>query len=123
MKKPTETKHKPAELLQQSAEQLAQKHQQRLHAMTRAAVYGKAASRARPTLYPAWRRLVAVPVLSLLGIALVWQLSQHSGAPHTQPQLALDDQVPAWVQDTDVPLAVLQNYDFYQWLEHELDNT
>ncbi len=122
MNKTTETRHNPAALLQQSAEQLAQKHRQRLHRMTREAVYGKAAS-TRPAWFSTWRTWVALPVLSLPGIALLWQLNQQTGAPRTQPRLALEDSVPAWVQDTEVPLAVLHNYDFYQWLEHELDKT
>ena len=117
------TKYKASELLQQSAEQLAQRHQQRLHQMTREAVYGNAVS-PRNNLWCGlrWPVAVATPALAVLGVALIWQLSQQTANNQPAPQMAAGGDIPAWVQDTEVPLAVLQNIEFYQWLENELDN-
>lgn len=118
------TKYKASELLEQSAEQLALRHQQRLHQMTREAVYGKRAASSRHNLWRGLRRPVAVatPALALLGVVLIWQLSQQTTNNPPALQLAADKNIPAWVKDTEVPLAVLQNIEFYQWLENELDN-
>jgi len=120
------TRYKASELLEQSAGQLAQRHQQRLHRMTRQAVYGKRTAPASTR----WRRLrwpvtVTAPVLSVMAVIVVWQFSQPGKVTPTAatPPVAAVEAVPAWVQDTRVPLAVLQNIEFYQWLENELDKT
>ncbi len=116
-----ETNMKPTQLLQQSADQLAQKHQQRLHQMTRQAVYGAATEvrAARPWLR--WPTLIAAPLASVLTIVVVWQLSQQLDTDTMQPTMVADSTLPAWVQDTEVPVAVISNIEFYQWLEDELD--
>lgn len=109
----------PRALLQQSAEQLAQRHRRRLHEMTRQAVYGQSATVSWWSKRY-WPAAIAVPALSLMAVVLVLQIERQ-----TQPSpatLASNLDIPAWVEDTDVPVAVLQNMQFYQWLEHELDN-
>ena len=113
----------PQQLLDVDAEKLAQEHQQRLHQMTRAAVYGKVKEGRKPA-FALWP--VAVPVLSLMAITLVWQLTQQPEVSSLQPVIALKENVPEsapdWVRDADVPLAVIENVEFYQWLEKELNN-
>ncbi len=108
----------PQQVLDKAAEKLAFEHQQRLHQMTRAAVYGEAnVSRRVLALWP-----VAVPVFSLMAITLVWQLTQQVETPSSESIVAMKKGVPHWVKDASAPLAVIENIEFYQWLEKELDH-
>ncbi|HHJ35129.1 MAG TPA: hypothetical protein ENJ87_05130 [Gammaproteobacteria bacterium] len=116
----------PDEVLQFEAEKLADLHQQRLHQMTREAIYGLPEKRYQPDNVSlrfgmnAWS--VAVPVFSLVAILLVWRMIQQPQVVSQPPPLASKENVPAWVKDTDVPVAVIENIEFYQWLERELEN-
>jgi len=119
-------RHVPEQLLQQGADKLAAAHQQRLHQMTRAAVYGAKPDRALSASGPSWFRenawTVVAPVFSLSLLVLVWQLVQQADVAIPSPPLALKEPVPDWVKDAEVPVAVIENIEFYQWLEKELQN-
>ena len=123
----TNQTYKTTQLLDDSAAQLAQRHRQRLHRMTHEAVYGQRPHRMRHGAW--WRPALAtgLPLAVFVSVALLLQPATQPQAPDTVAQVTpalpakVPAKVPAWVQDTGVPLAVLENIEFYQWLEHELD--
>ncbi len=108
----------PNDILQSSAERLAQKHQQRLHQMTREAVYGKA--KKQPFQFGMFSK-VAVSVFSFALLVFLWQAQPLQNHPPGIENIASSTDVPQWVKDADVPVAVLENLEFYQWLEKELE--
>ena len=117
MNKP-ESNMKAYDYLQQSAEQLAKKHQQRLHQMTRVAVFGE---RKKQTFHFDLFTKVASVTFALLLMVVVWQVKPLQDASLSIDKHALNSDIPQWVQDTNVPVVVLENIEFYQWLEKELE--
>ncbi len=116
----------PQQVLQRDAQRLAEIHQQRLHQMTREAVYGVTKKQHSSVDAGTWfginKWAMVVPVFSLTAIALVLQLIQQPEISPGNPLLALKDNAPGWVKETDIPLAVIEKIEFYQWLEKELRN-
>lgn len=106
--------------LDQHSQKLAYKHLQRLHDMTKLAVYKKSTY----TLNSFFASLVKpVPIMALASIfsfavAVSLFLDGRKGQTPTAMLQAKAD-IPAWVKDTDVPLDVLENLDFYVWLSKQ----
>lgn len=110
--------------LDQLAQRLEQKHRTRLEAMTREALHTQPATRL-PWLHPAWlkplrlRSATATMVTAfaasaaLAAVLLVFLPEKPPTAPVTLATL------PDWVQDTDVPLTLLENMAFYDWLSQQ----
>ncbi|NOY63231.1 MAG: hypothetical protein GXP10_08805 [Gammaproteobacteria bacterium] len=101
-----------SKLLDRKAEQLAQRHRQRLNEMTETAL-AKSASRRSIWLSPQ-------PALAftILGIAvLAFWLIPGSETDISAPQMAA---IPDWVLDEQVPLALLESPEFYRWLTEQM---
>ena len=103
--------------LDQQAEDLAQRHQIRLNAMRK-----KALQPQRQTVW--WLNPIAMMAVPAATVALlivsVWSpdtLKQAEPIPLAQTA----EKIPAWVADTQVPVEVLENIKFYEWLSHELN--
>ncbi|HEB63011.1 MAG TPA: hypothetical protein ENJ07_00870 [Gammaproteobacteria bacterium] len=108
----------PKELLNQKAEQLAQRHRRRLDEMTEMALENSLQNRFN------WLR--PQPVLALATFAVVvstyslFSTTEHSLPPsahHSANQVAA---LPDWVMDDQVPLALLESPEFYDWLAKQM---
>jgi len=109
--------------LDQQAEILAQRHQKRLQSMRETALQHQ-----RQTawwLSPFAMMLVPAATMALLVVS-VWMpgFFLNEITPSTemvQLKNDLPNNAPAWVADTQVPVDVLENIKFYEWLSHELN--
>jgi len=113
--------------LDQQSEVLAQRHQKRLQSMRETALQHQ-----RQTawwLSPFAMMLVPAATVALLVVS-VWtpELLLNETMPEAEIAQVVNkvpanmpSNVPAWVADTQVPVAVLENIKFYEWLSHELN--
>lgn len=92
------------------AEQLEQRHQKRLNAITETALM--TSSRRSLNLF-ASQPVLAFATL-VLAVSVYWMLppSENNTLP-SAPQMAI---IPDWVLDDQVPLELLESPEFYQWL-------
>ncbi|MDX9987402.1 MULTISPECIES: hypothetical protein [Thiothrix] len=112
----------------QLAQHLEQKHRHRLEAMTRTALQTPPPSTCLSWLHLVWikplrlRSATTVMVSALaasaaIAVVLLIVLPEKSPTP---PATLVT--LPDWVKDTDVPLTLLTNMDFYDWLAQQPDN-
>ena len=116
---------RPKDYLDQKAQKLAEKHQQRLETISKQALSHQRihppsnflsfflSSLFKRLLTPA--PMMAVASIFVLSLAIPYffesadkQLSSHA--------LQVNAKLPTWVKDTEVPIALLENLDFYVWL-------
>ncbi len=102
----------PREYLDQRKQQLTQKHQRRLQRMTVEAIQSREHSWHIP-----WK-LVMASAFSIMLIATTAFLKKPETEQPSQPDMSL----PAWVMDTEVPLTLIENLEFYDWLAQQPDN-
>ncbi len=109
-----------SEQLDQKAKELAFKHQKRLHEMTALAVNQQSAY-TFPSLIASFLKPAPMMALaSVLSVAVA--LSIFLGKQDVQKSSGIVQaraDMPAWVKDTDVPLDILENMDFYVWLSQQ----
>ncbi|MBU0656975.1 MAG: hypothetical protein KJ914_17770 [Gammaproteobacteria bacterium] len=114
--------------LDQLAQHLEQKHRHRLEAMTRATLQTPPPAVRRSWLHPALMRplrlrsttttmVMAFAASAALAAVLLAFLPEKS--PTLPVTLAT---LPDWVKDTDVPLTLLENMAFYDWLSQQPSN-
>ncbi|MDQ7015740.1 MAG: hypothetical protein Q9N68_05110 [Gammaproteobacteria bacterium] len=104
---------KANELLNQSAHKLAEKHQQRLRQMTLEALE---LAEKKPFLN-SLRFLLPPPAYAAAALLFIsagfgWLSLQNSSESESQ----IVAQLPEWLSDEQVPMELLENPDFYQWL-------
>jgi hypothetical protein len=99
----------------QLAQHLGQKHRHRLETMTRAALQIPPPITRLSWMKPAM--LTAFAASATLAVVLLIVLPEKSPTP---PATLVT--LPDWVKDTDVPLTLLTNMDFYDWLAQQPDN-
>lgn len=105
--------------LDQLAQRLEQKHRTRLEAMTRAALRTPRPSRhASRWQFPCLKPVMATGLAASAAIAALLWLSPREQTPAMAGMAAL----PEWVADTGVPLTLLANMDFYDWLARQPNN-
>lgn len=99
--------------LDHKAEQLAQRHHQRLNEITEAAL---ATSSQRKLSWLTPQPALAFATLAI-AVSLYWMLpSPENNALPPTLQMAV---IPDWVLDDQVPLALLESPEFYQWLAQQ----
>lgn len=109
----------PRECLDQRAQALAHKHHRRLQQMTHQALEARQAQRSRwikPTMATAFSLLLITTV-----VFLYQQDDQHGNKTATQPLTTTQTALPVWLTDTDVPLTLIENLEFYHWLSQQKD--
>ena len=127
MRKNSNTKSMtPKQVLEHHADQLAAQYHQRLRKMTHEAVYGKSTkNRGYQNIFTSLTKNpwpIFLPVASLSVVIFIWQFLHQPDVTLTNKSLTLKEKVPDWVRDTEVPVAIIENIEFYQWLEKELEN-
>lgn len=98
--------------LDRLAQRLEQKHHARLEAMTRAALQAQRPAPRFQWLSAAWMRPAFATAFVLAASITLWVAYQTGKRASDAPALA---QLPTWVEDTQVPLTLLENMDFYDW--------
>ncbi len=103
-----------SDLLDRKAQQLAQRHSQRLDEMSRAAL------QTGTDHTPGWLR--PQPVLALasvcVAVLIYWMLpAPDQNATTPNPRVAT---IPDWVLDEQVPLEILEAPEFYRWLADQM---
>lgn len=105
--------------LDQKAEALAQKHSHRLLQMRQRAMQHQRRS-------PWWLNPLAMMAVPAAAVAILvvslWTPGVMLNEQQPAQPLAVKTPagIPAWVADTQVPVEVLENIQFYEWLSHEL---
>ncbi|WP_287600046.1 hypothetical protein [Thiothrix sp.] len=106
--------------LDQFAQRLARKHQVRLEAMTRSALQVQPATARLSWLHKAWMKpAMATAFAASLALAAVL-LGYLPEKKAIEP--AAFAAMPEWVKDTEVPLTLLENIAFYDWLSQQSGN-
>ncbi len=104
--------------LDQQAENLAQRHQARLDSMRKNAL-----AQQRQIVW--WLNpiaMMAVPAATMaILVVSVWTPDVLLNEIEPVPVAQTAEKIPAWVADTQVPVEVLENIKFYEWLSHELN--
>jgi len=108
----------PNKLLNQSAKNLAAKHQQRLENMTTAALQ----KAAKKPLLESFLFLLPQPAYAAAALLLVsagvgWMTLQNQSNELIESQTTA--QLPEWLSDDQVPMDLLENPEFYQWLANQ----
>jgi len=103
-----------SELLERQSETLGRKHQDRLEAMTRLAVDAARDSGSRRA-WSSWTLAAGAMAAVVLTVALVL-LSPTPRQPETTLASGNRDVIPAWVEDDSVPVSLLENIEFYVWI-------
>ncbi len=99
--------------LDHKAEQLAQKHRQRLNEMTEVAL---TTSSRRSFSWLAPQPALALATL-VIAVSIYWMMpSPENDLLPPAPQVAV---IPDWVLDDQVPLEILESPEFYQWLAQQ----
>lgn len=103
--------------LDQLAQRLEQKHRRRLEAMTRSALQTQRPAPHLQWLHTAWMKPAMVTAfaasLALAAVLLGYLPEKQAIEPATVAAM------PEWVKDTDVPLTLLENIAFYDWLSQQ----
>lgn len=106
--------------LDQLAQRLEQKHRTRLDAMTRAALQAQQPPPRVPWLSAVWMKPAMITAftasIAAAAVLLVYLPGKKPAEPATFAAL------PAWVTDTDIPLTLLENIEFYDWLSQQSGN-
>lgn len=106
--------------LDRLAQRLEQKHRTRLDAMTRAALQAPQATPCVQWLSAVWLKPAMITAftasIAAAAIVLVYLPGKKPAEPATFAAL------PAWVTDTDIPLTLLENIEFYDWLSQQPGN-
>jgi len=102
-------------LLDQSAQRLAAKHQQRLESMTSAALQKDE----KKPLFELFLFLLPQPAYTAAALLLIsagfgWMTLQNQSNEIIESQTTA--QLPEWLSDDQVPMELLENPEFYQWL-------
>ena len=106
--------------LDQLAQRLEQKHRLRLDAMTRAALQAPQPAPRVQWLSAVWLKPAMITAFTAsIAVAVVLLIVLPEKSP-TPPATLVT--LPDWVKDTDVPLTLLTNMDFYDWLAQQPDN-
>ncbi|HGG58358.1 MAG TPA: hypothetical protein ENK26_00375 [Gammaproteobacteria bacterium] len=108
-----------AKLLERQSETLGRKHQDRLEAMTRLAVEAARDSGSRRA-WSSWTLAAGGMAAVVLTVALVL-LSPTPRQPETTLASGNRDVIPAWVEDDSVPVSLLENIEFYVWINQSFD--
>jgi len=108
----------PNKLLNQSAEKLAAKHQQRLESMTLAALQ----KAEKKPLFESFLFLLPQPAYAAAALLLIsagvgWMTLQNQSNELIESQTTA--QLPEWLSDDQVPMELLENPEFYQWLANQ----
>ncbi len=103
----------PRARLDREAEALADRHRERLAAMTAEAVSGAKRPRRQP-----WRGWVSAGLaagLAVLAVGLAWraEMPRPSKMAVLQP---VAPRIPEWVEDDSVPVSLLENMELYVWI-------
>ncbi len=110
----------PNEHLDQHEQALAKKHQQRLRAMTQEALYPQQqpwhASWVKPAMVTAFSVLLVSTVIFLKAPVSINPNTDSAIPPQSMP---LSMPLPEWVMDTDIPLTLIENLEFYDWLAQQ----
>jgi len=106
--------------LDQKELSLAQKYQQRLNKITTLALSNVSLYSlslwVKQWLTPA--PMMAVASVFAISVAVVFYFEQQ-GQLLPPDNLQVNAKLPTWVKDTDVPLELLENMDFYVWLSQQ----
>lgn len=106
--------------LDQLAQHLEQKHRTRLDAMTRAALQAPQPTPRGQWLSAVWLKPAMITAfaasIATAAVLLVYLPGKKPAEPATFAAL------PAWVTDTDIPLTLLENIEFYDWLSQQPGN-
>jgi len=113
------------QLLDQSATTMGERHRLRLEQMTVQSVahYSTLSSTLSSTLPQRNYRPFALPfamAASLMFVFWLWWPLKHETTPQSIPVVAVtttpNAAVPEWVTDTAIPISLLKNMKFYDWL-------
>ena len=104
--------------LNEKEESLKNKKQQQLQKITRWVMKNKS----HPTSLFKWM-LTSVPTMALVSLftisITVTILNSDNNEQLTPYSLQANAKLPVWVKDTNVPLELLENLDFYVWLSQQ----
>lgn len=107
----------PREHLEQRGQALAQKHHRRLQKMTHQAL------ESQQTKHSRWIKPTMATTFSLLLITTVVFLykqdNQHNNA--LEKHVSTTQPLPIWLIDTNVPITLIENLEFYHWLSQQTD--
>ncbi|HFD86732.1 MAG TPA: hypothetical protein ENJ35_03540 [Gammaproteobacteria bacterium] len=109
-------KRDPKACLNHQADLLAERHEERLAAMTRRAV----AQAKAPRNASLWRPATAAMGLAFtIVVAVTVVLFKPAFEPTAQLATAHQQLIPDWVEDDTVPVSLLENMDLYVWFAHQ----
>lgn len=109
----TEKSHlSPGEYLEGRKQTLTQKHQRHLHRMTQEALQSQENNNQKSWFKPA--------MATAFSVMLVTTLVLLNTSDKSSEQSETD--LPAWVTDTNVPLNLIENLEFYDWLAQQPEN-
>ena len=111
----------PNEYLDQRAQDLAEKHQQRLQAMTFQTMAPPRQPRKVAWIKPT---LASVFSLAIIATAVFWHNAEKPTTVVTTvlPALPALSVLPTWVMDTKTPDTLIENLDFYDWLAQQTEH-
>lgn len=121
--KPEKPPFSPSEYLDQRQQTLTQKHQGDLHRITQNALQSRhnkwSGNWAKPALATAFSIMLVTTIVLLRPTEeqpeSLNQLAEHS----TLLPTTLPSTLPEWLADTDVPLTLIESFEFYDWLAHQ----
>ncbi len=113
--KPDRPPFSPGEYLDRRKQALTHKHQRRLQRMTREAML----SRAKPW-HSSWVKPALATAFSVMLVTTFVLLKE--GTENVPNPVLQDADLPAWVTDTEVPLTLIENLEFYDWLAQQPEN-
>ncbi len=106
--------------LDQHSQELSYKYQRRLHDMTQLAIEQKSAYTLSSFFASLVKPMPMMALASIFSFAVVVSLFlDEKKVYNSTAVLQTKADIPAWVKDTDVPLDVLENLDFYVWLSKQ----
>ena len=110
----------PTERLNQREQALAKKHYYRLQQMTERAIQ---APQKKPLVpLASWIKPTFATAFSILLITTVVFLYQYEEEKPLTSSLTTLPELPVWIADTDIPVTLIENIDFYHWLSQQTDN-
>ncbi len=110
-------KPSPQDILDRRQQALANKHSARLHRMTQEALQLQPSPSS--LWQSAWLKPTVATAFSLMLVTSIIFLNPANKKTHT---LELDSHLPEWVTDTEVPLTLIENLEFYDWLAQQPEN-
>lgn len=106
--------------LNERKQALAKKHHYRLQQMTERAIQ---APQKKPLVpLASWIKPTFATAFSIFLITTVMFLYQYEAEKPITASLAPLPKLPVWVTDTDTPVTLIENIDFYHWLSQQTDN-